>query len=418
MRKTVVIAHGHLYLFWTTGVYYTNELSKNYRVVLVVPVEYKNNDKFINFCNMASVCDIVYYNNGIKNVISRHFYLSKIFRKIISKYNPVAVVQHDYIGIENMYLFHWTKKLLSNCKRIVILTSMPSNENTSTILSQFRAIRINKISKKYKLPNYIVSYLYTAAKLLVNIINNKLLPILVIKKSYFPLSLVNNIDIIPKSILFDYFLIYEKCEKLYLDNLLKNSNQAKLIECPVVNNQEVNIKLYNSHEENIIVFLPSLIAHRSNHEEKAMIDNWIKAIISLHQLFPGFELIMKFHPGNISQNVNNIKNIIKEKCDFIKYVDSSVLSEELILKSKIIVGDVSTTLWWARHLNNKVVISIDMHYYATSSVMKRYNNVIYIDNVENIPSEYNKHIIQKSSKKLNIPSLTEFFDSLLSTESQ
>jgi hypothetical protein len=40
-------------------------------------------------------------------------------------------------------------------------------------------------------------------------------------------------------------------------------------------------------------------------------------------------------------------------------VDQSISAEYLIMKSRVVVGDVSSVLWWALLIGNKIIISLD-----------------------------------------------------------
>jgi len=396
-RDTIIIAHGHLYLFWTTGVYYTNELANKYNVVLVVPEEYRDDPRFTDICKKMGIKAIVYFKDSIyfarkgyigqykTNILRRHIHYSTLFKKTVQKYKPICVVQHDYIGIDNMYLFHWAGKLVKNCKKIVILSSNSSDDNTMSGLSAFRVSNIKKIARKYYLPEKLLSYVVKGYKYAQSYIQNKLVPtILLGEKPYFPVSIFSNIDIIPKKPLFDYFLVYAECEKKYLESLLNVTGPIQTIQSPVADRYNINDSIYTVKEENIVLFLPSLIALRPLSEEKETISKWIIALNLLRNQFPEYQFIMKFHPGNTSDALEQLKNYLKKKCIFLSFMESKVRAEELILKSKIIVGDVSTTLWWANLKGNKLVISLDMKDYPTSGIMKRYPNILYYENINQI----------------------------------
>jgi len=113
-------------LFWATGVYYTNELLTKYDVILLVPEQYRQDSKFQSVCVQMKISEIVYYRHCGNNLI-RHIAFSALCKSLLLTHKPVCVVQHDYIGTENMYVFHWAKKSLKNCCNLVMLSSLPSN---------------------------------------------------------------------------------------------------------------------------------------------------------------------------------------------------------------------------------------------------------------------------------------------------
>ena len=67
--------------------------------------------------------------------------------------------------------------------------------------------------------------------------------------------------------------------------------------------------------------------------------------------------------------------------DFINPKDSA---EYWIVRSSVIVGDVSSALWWAALLPDKIVASLDIFEYAAGDEMKSYDNILYLQNVDDL----------------------------------
>ena len=124
-KDVVVISPGALNIFWTIGAYYISDISDNYKVVLIIPDSYQDNLRFKKFLNKIKIYELITYNDKLTGY-SKQKYLSNFFKNTILKYKPVAVIQNDYIGIDNMYLFHWSKTLNPQCQNIVILSYQPS----------------------------------------------------------------------------------------------------------------------------------------------------------------------------------------------------------------------------------------------------------------------------------------------------
>lgn len=396
-KETIVITQGHLYLFWATGVYYIREMVEKYNVILVVPDEYKEDPKFADICNKIGVLEIYYFsdseyfskyknNKHFKiNNITRHFQYSKLAKKIIKKYKPTCLLQHDYIGIENMYFFHWAKKLAPSCKRLVILSSQPSNEKTLIGFAEFKRYNAQALAKKTGVPAKILLPLQYSFRFIQSLFRNKIIPTLALMElPYFPLSAFNNIDIVPKKELFHCFLLYEAIEKKFYDSLFENKYEVKIIQSPIVDSYGLNKTLYNvAVGKNIIIFF-SLTGLKGVQEDTEDIKRWNEAILLLKEKFPQYKIMVKFHP-NCSKNKSEwMKDEITKTCDTIEFVEPQKSASELILMSEIVIGDASSTLIWANYIGDKAVISIDMGNSINSGDMKRYNGIKSIDCVSNI----------------------------------
>jgi len=432
-KRTIIISHGHLYLFWSTGVYYTSELTKKYQVILVVPEEYQEDPRFIDICEKMNVEEVVYFKDSVyfarqgyfgnhkTNVITRQLNYSKLFKDLINRCEPICVLQHDYIGIDNMYLFHWAKKLGKGCKRIVILSSQPSNEKIMEGFKVFRANNIKRLANRLHVPTLFVSMVVTSYKYVQSLLQNIIVPTIITSEMpYFPVSHFSNIDIVPNKKLFDDFLVYDKCEKNYLEKLLNRNNpdekhSIQIIESPVIDRHNINDSLYGVKEQDAVLILPSLIALRGFKEEEETINKWVTALNLIKEQFPNYKFLIKFHPSNTSDDLKVLKTYLHEECKFLVFLDRKNRAEELILKSKIIVGDASTTLWWANLKGNKVVISLNMKDYPVSDNMKRYSKILCIDDMKTIANIDLVRFLEKARKDRKIlikapPNLVSFIN--------
>ena len=65
------------------------------------------------------------------------------------------------------------------------------------------------------------------------------------------------------------------------------------------------------------------------------------------------------------------------------FTGSSTTAEELIFKSQVIIGDVSSTLIWAQYFRDKEVFSLALPGFINNTDMKRYPNI-------NVTSDFNE----------------------------
>jgi len=409
-KDTIVIAHGHLYLFWTTGVYYTRELLERYNVVLLVPKEYRNSERFLNFCSNSGIKYIYYYGFLKGNLITRSFSNSALFQKIILLHSPVCVVQHDYILADNMYLFHWAKRLTEKCQNIVILSSQPSSKPILKTFAQIREELIAEYSHKYYLPKWTIAKLTAVRRWIYSYLNNRLLPILILRESpYFPVSNWNNVDILPTKPLFDYFLVYDTCERDYLEELFQTTGPFQIIKSPISDPYKINSSLYNIMENQQVVFFPSLIALGRISSEKPVLIKWVEALNILREKYPKHRFLMKFHPGAKDKYILPVKSYFSKQCSFLSFAPKTDGAEELMVNSQVVVGDASTTLWWARAEGSKTVISLDFENHGISNSMAAYKSIFYFKNLNGL-SKFDATKETNEIQKEVRPTLLEFIN--------
>jgi hypothetical protein len=413
-KENIIICHGHLYLFWSAGVYYTRELAEIYNIVLYVPEYYRKDDRFIKVCGAMNISEIVYFNNKIGNPLLQQAHYCQTARKTVEKYRPVSVVQHDYISHENMYLFHWVKAICPNAGRVVILTSWASGENTKNNLLVFRDMRAREFAKKYFIPK---SFLLLAGKIIKNFnsfIVNKLIPgILLRRRSYYPLSEHSNIDILPLEPLFDYFLVYNEAELKYQCKLFGTTEPFKMVQSPVADRFNMNEIIYNIQERDLVTIFPSLIGIYDFETEKEVLEKWVIGLNEIKAQLPDYQFTMKIHPDYDINYTRKLTGFIGQQCPFMSFVNSGINAEELMLESQLIVGDVSSTLWWSNFIETKTVISLDMKNYPGSGDMRRYGGIIYVDDCNKIKNiDLNKLLNERryfvKAKESDLPYLTEF----------
>ena len=122
---------------------------------------------------------------------------------------------------------------------------------------------------------------------------------------------------------------------------------------------------------------------------------WCEAIQALLDRFPGYELKMKLHPGSQHDPLwARITENIKMRIPALIMMPPEESAEWLVAQSRVIVGDVTTVLWWAGVYGGKVVISLDVFGYPGGDEMRLYPNLIaYLANLSGIhelSSEFSK----------------------------
>ncbi|MEJ5227788.1 hypothetical protein [Thermodesulfovibrio sp.] len=391
---------GPLHLFWTTGVFYFWSLKDDFDFVLIVPDNYQENSQFAKLLSIDSIRHVEYF--PVRGRFLKHFYYNRKFKTLLQKYHPKYLLIHNCSYFENQYLLYWTQKICPD-----IVHYMFQNGRMSLMwkddFAARRAMQIERLIKKIFLLHHYPQF---AAKIvdiwnmISFIFNYKLMPLLTIKETFNPPVNVLTGEFDKESIIRlstannNYLLAYLDNE-IYMYKFFGFSNIIK-IEHPMKKTaSEVFSFLYGDFiEKNIILILPScgftsrLIKNgwSANDVITHVAGRWCEAIQALLEKFPGFALKAKLHPSSYDDPVwNSIMNKLKNKFPLLIIIPPQEIAEWHIAQSRVIVGDVSSTLWWASLYGGKIVISLDIFGYPGGDEMRFYSEQIeYITNIDSL----------------------------------
>lgn len=393
VKPIVILMPGPVHLFWTTGVYYLWELSKKYRIVLVVSKIYKIDPLFIKVSALTDVIEILYIPDNY-GVLKRHRFYSMVFSELADRYHPLFVFQHNHVYPINMYLYSCAKK-----RNTQIITMQMGREavNWAADFNARNASAISNIKNKYPMfPYWFLSLMNKLRKKILFCLVHFILPPIFLKKVFHPGLDIYSGRIYKKNTknYHDYYLMYKATEKEVTEKAMGQSDKILLIRHPVETiGHECNNILYPLDvEEDRIVILPSYGFIDSVYVKNGikqyddvalMIQKWGEIIEVIREKMPDWEVLFKLHPNE----KNNIiwENILKNSSrnnPHIVLLDKSEKAEKLILKSKIVVSDVSTVLWWTSFLRSKLAISLDLFGYIGGDDIKEYDNVYYISSMD------------------------------------
>ena len=99
------------------------------------------------------------------------------------------------------------------------------------------------------------------------------------------------------------------------------------------------------------------------------------------------------HPNALNDLTwGKIIDLILVRKPFIVNLPANDKAEKHIIQSKVIVGDVSTVLWWSSFFNKKIIISFDIFNYPGGDDMKYYEPFIkYINNLDEEFQNFNQY---------------------------
>jgi len=417
--KNVILVPGPLHLFLTSGIYYLYELEKKYNVVLIVSHEYRKNELFRKALTCLCATEIIYIPK--QNIFNRHKYYAREFLRLILEYRPAFIFHHDVVQVTLMYLFHYARKHLRHCQMVSFAATM-------TLLHWRRdfelvvQLSIDEYRAKTKLPHALAKQGYIAKSWLKYFLNYYVLPLFFLRVVFRPGM---NVELRRRMMKqwnhqFDYFLLYDEADQRARQEICGSDSGLVKIRHPLTTSgKDLHRKLHPITEKDVVLILPSSVHinqyknENSYNDEDAVrlfADKWIQIIEILQKKFPGFKVAWKSHPvaGQIVMWVKVVDRI-KKLCPELLFLDPKLSAQEWILRSKVIVGNGSSSLWWANLLETKVVVSLDVFGISDVDEMKYRQGVHYFNNLEKLlDADFNKRQGASGNIVEHLPSLLEF----------
>lgn len=437
-KKNVILVPGPLYLFWANGLYYLWELSKNYRIILIVDESYSKDEIFLKSVSLTDVAEVVYL-PPMRTSYHLHRRYYKEFKRIAGIYRPVIIFQYNDTYINNIYLFYMKYLLGLECKRVVFQNGkMALDWDEDFKMRVSSAITTGRGCSGIQMPFLLSRWRVKLYHLIEKFMTYYILPLLVSGKFFHPvLDLYSGrfeysgIDLENKNReRFDYYLAYYKVEKEKMESLQGYCGDIRLITHPIFTvGDECNRAIYNLDEdkENLISIFPSygfvnqLSVENGVSTEiiaEQISDKWVSAIKILSQKIPFSRIVWKLHPGAANDPILlDITRRIKSRCEDMRILPASENAHYWAIKSKVVVTDVSTIFWWAVMLNNKIVVSLDFFDYPNGNEAESYEGVLYFKTLEELNSFEFSLPAESKKKKTDLPGLTDISERLVTEHS-
>jgi hypothetical protein len=384
---TVFLVASNDSLFFTTGAYILFELCKDFNVVLFVNRSLKSNSRFSELCKYCKIEKIVLLPNLSKLLPIKAIYLYILYRKILRKYKPELIIQNNFSNLENSYLFFLSKMCKNVSFNIVYLNGQQRIENEEKVRSIYKRESAEKASKKLKINLKFLILFYSLRSSVYKYLIFYIIPLLLSGRKPYSFSLKYNFHKKKKSSLFDSMLVYKSIEKKCINDILDfKEDVVQVVPSVVTVGQECN-KILHPHcsQSKTMLFCPSSIGFYSFSEDKKGIDIWIEAINIICLESGDYDHLFKLHPRT-KKNKDYIRIVqyISDKCKCLKIIDASNNIEGLVIKSEVIISDVSSVLWWSSAFPEKFPISLDFNRFYGSNHMKKYNNILYINSFKKL----------------------------------
>jgi hypothetical protein len=339
-----------------------------------------------------------------KNSIATHRYYNSIIPKLLNEFQPKAVLMHSEFFIDNLYLINFLKIYSPNTKRIYFQPARLGIDIRANTISRHYA-QVDNIFQKFNLS----TALYGCVSIFIHIrnsfsffVNCYALPLIFIRKKFSPP--VNYItgeilfnDIIEKENRADQYgvhinyLAIEAAANLEhgAANIILAAHPMKFCFMEVL--QELHGDI-NVHESIFIAPTYGLtsILLANGIEPLQIISNlsekWSSVIATLKEQFPSYQIKIKLHPEAFVDTIwNNILQNLTIQYPDLQIIDPRKPAEIYVARSKVVIGDISSVLWWASLLGGKVVISLDIFGYPGGDALKPYSDsIFYINNINQL----------------------------------
>lgn len=391
-KPVIVMQPGPLHLFWTTGIFYFWLLKERFDFVLIVPEAYRDNPQFAKVASLEAIRHVEYLPS--KGRLLRHFRYSNRFQKLLKQYLPAYILLHNHSYVENLYLIYWSRKICPETPRYFY-----QNGRMSLMWqNDFAARRAGQIEALTKKISFLSRNLWVAGRIVdtrnaLNFtLNYKVLPWLAIRAIFCPPVNVMNGSINREAARRmssndkDFLLAYldneiEAYRAMGIDNIIQISHPMSVCGSPVFR------FLYGEVvETDTILLLPSygftsIMMIEEGWKQTDLVQHiagkWCGAIENLLERFPGFAVSMKLHPASYADPVwHEIILLIQSRFPALNVIEPNQSAEWHVVQSRVIVGDVTTLLWWAGMHGGKVVISLNIFGYPGGDELEKYPTII------------------------------------------
>lgn len=358
------------------GIYLAWELSRSYRVILVADNHFGDVLGVQRLISAGVLHEFIQFPAheisflGIRRAYSRHRHFKHLADELFARYKIAAVVQHTDLEPANIYLFE--KARAAGSVRLVYRSSAISKDYYMDFLLMANWL-ISRLKDELGMSYSLASALFHVRRFASYYFNYWLIPLVLTGSVFKPR--INPI-LKPNGFFnknpgyFDFTVTYSQREKRITE---ANGEPSNVVRNPLYTcGDEANNFLFEGvREKNQILVLPTSaeLEHFVKHGTPSTNDRvllyaskWIEAINIVESKFPDFDTYIKCHPmDSDNTSFSRVINCLMTKNRSVKIISSGERAEQLILESRVVLGTISSTLWWASELpSEKVVISLDL----------------------------------------------------------
>lgn len=404
LRPTIVMQTGPLHLFWATGVFIFWELQARYDFILLVSADYRESTSFQKLVQLPAIIRVEYAPVGNRFALHRHYHTR--YAELLTQFQPECALLYSQSYPDNLYLMDLCNSKSPHTKRYCYqLGRMPINWETDFAAAKSEAVA--RFSARHPI---LKSYPRLARHLLGLrnhvgfFLNYYFTPLLAAGKLLHPpLNVYSGVANCQAMQTFtsgplDTQLVYVKKEMQVFQKLGIENRQ--LVRHPVFHVGEAVLRFLHGDftiSDTILVLpssAPSCLLALGWSERRAidhMAQCWAAAMQGLLAIFPGYQIKIKLHPSAMHDQIWSeiLRNILRD-IPTLQVVAIGENAEWHIAQSRVIVGDVTSALWWAAMFGNKQIVSLDIFGFPGGDDMKHYADsmqyVTAVEQIRNVPS--------------------------------
>lgn len=390
--RVIYISPGPLHLFFTTGVNFFWAMRKaDTKFVFIVPAYYAESADFQKILQLSDVLHVIYLPSIGR--IKLHRYYALEFPRLIAKFPPAMLFMHSCFFIDNLYL-------LQACRNFNVQVFIYQSgrfaldwDNEWWLIRQQRIRSILAEHKYAAKLQWLLPVGFFISDWTCYFLDNFLLPAIFLRTAFTPSINVRNGRVLSKTWLQELraiFLCYCDPEIEAMRRILGPFNCTKIRHPAADNAGDVMSYLYGLDflrpANPIILVVPSwgwldsllLEGNTPTDVARDVARCWIEALELLLTRFPGRDIKFKLHPSSHGDPVlGEITQMIKTRfCERIDIVLPSISAERFALNAEVVVGDVTSVLWWCGLISKKYVISLDIFGYPFGNMMKDYPGLV------------------------------------------
>ena len=397
----------HIYSFKTVGRFFVENLSKKYKIILIVDKDASTQDQFYEISKDLDILSIEFIDSRIIKYITTY----NQFKKILKVWNPCKIFVNNHIYPRNFYLAYLAKNFDSSTQIIVYsnglnLNSQKSLENTS------RKALAKNYAKKFFIPKTLILLLLSFRSVIYKLIVYLILPTFITKKLLFSINIFNNLDSKVAN-LYDYFLTYSDFEKEELNLSIDCLDKIKVIDSPwsgFFNNFKTEPEAETELPKDLskILLLPSFLGFYEQDESKTF-KKWLQLAEEINNEFPSSSVSLKLHPL-----VYDLKYTKKIELGFKQFntmlINPQTTLDSLIHINDTFITDVSTSAWWISNADlnfKKTIISYQPIKFPGYDQLNFLPNLVVLKEPNQIKN-YKTYKRNITHQKQNNPSLNDF----------
>lgn len=389
-RQVAFMQPGPLHLFWTTGVFYCWLLMDEFDLVLIVPENYRQDSRFQKLCQIKAIRHVEYFPTD--GYFTRHFRYRQSFDQLARDFRPTLVFLNNRSYLENQYLLRAARRNAPKARRYYFQNGRMALFWQDDFAAR-QAVRTERVVRWVPLcgrSQRLAAFVAQLIDRLHFILTFKLLPGLATGRFFRPpvdvySGAVDHAAAASSSASAQDFVL------AYLDNeaeVYRSHGFANVVKIrhPVSEcGMQVLEFIYGGlAPADSILILPSygytsrmaltwdmaeLIEHIAG--------RWCEAIEALLAKFNGYGLKMKLHPAAQHDPAwQEITSRMQRRYPQLEILPAAESAEWHIAQAKVVVGDVTTSLWWAGLFGNKLSISLDIFGYPGGDELRHYPALI------------------------------------------